>query len=311
MEEPTSWALLSLVFGTFLDGKGLARASCVCKSWRAVGLQEQLWEALCMQNWPSLSSPQGKALLLQQGGSFKKFYALRCTQAQLVQHTKAFLQSPHLPSLPLKDLFLLLDISHHGVLISSSIVTGDHLLPPSVGDGTLDSSFDFSVPISTSMTRTWSKEEVQEFEVSWAITAKGSQRIFQLLKASNEKDGRENKGVVVGNTCSYAQALPSPSIFCNTYIGGGSTKPCSMSQDGIMSSPLHSGPCQILVKLECSCTRSASTSPSGCVYAYADFHPLKASFAILDTLSWSCLSQAQVLVYLQLSLFHHCTFFNS
>eukprot|EP00250_Pteridium_aquilinum_P007022 c16820_g1_i1 orf=18-953(-) len=310
MEEVTSsqWSLLSLVFAK-LDGEALARTSCVSKGWRDVGSQEELWEALCLESWPSLSSPQGKTLLIQQGGSFKKFYRLRA-QAQS-QHRNGFPDRAKLPSLPLKDLFFLLDISHHGLPVASSIMSGDHLCPSFVGDGVHDSSFDFSMPISVSMLRAWSKEEIQELEVSWAITARGSQRIFQLLKTTNDKNGGKSRGVVVGNVCSYTQPIPSLSTSCITSLCWGSTKPYNIvSNDNIiMAPPSHLGveaSLQVQVKLECTSTRYPTTSPSGCIFAYTNFHPLKASFAILSTKSWSCLSQAQILMYLQHALFHQC-----
>ncbi|KAI5074967.1 hypothetical protein GOP47_0010928 [Adiantum capillus-veneris] len=291
--------LCSLVFEK-LDGDSLARASCVSRAWRDTASQDYLWKALCTRIWPSLSSPRGMALLHLKG-SFKYFYRLRA-QAQL-QHKKGHLNRCKLPTLALKDLFFLVDISHCGLPISSAVVCGDELLPSFVGEGLGDSSFDFSIPIATCLPRSWSKEEVQEFEVSWAVAARGSQRVFQLMNTSHYAGGnQEKKGVRVGSACTYAQPLP-PGTECGCNVASclGS---CGMGKDSMMD--WRGVPCEVQVRVESRCSRLVSTSPSGCTYTYSDFQPFKVSFAILHTISWGCLSQAQVLLYLQHALFHQC-----
>ncbi|MCO5584663.1 hypothetical protein L7F22_038594 [Adiantum nelumboides] len=307
LEAPSTsvWTLFSLVFEN-LDGDSLARARCVSRAWRDIASQDYLWKALCRRIWPSLSSPQGIALLQQQTGSFKQFYKLRA-QAHL-QHKKGYHKRSKLPTLALKDLFFLVDIEYRGVPISSSVFCGDELLPSFVGEGPCDSSFDFSIPIdTTSPARSWSRDEVQGFEVSWAVTASGSQRIFQLMSTSHNVGGggggEERKGVRVANVCTYAQPLPPPTecgcdVASCVCMGGMSKDSMILDWQGV--------PCEVQVKLESRCSRFVSTSPSGCTYTYSNFQPFKVSFAILHTISWGCLSQAQVLLYLQRALFHQC-----
>lgn len=207
----------------------------------------------------------------------------------------------------MSDLVFLLDISRGEERVCSVIRSGEMLAPLFAGTDIHDGSFRFSTDVTSASDfcaadsdssrctsslsgskRSWSKEEVCEFEVSWAIMVSGSAKIFQVLQTSKP-------GQLIGNICSFSESLPIQ-LCCSPLF--------MFSNRHQEQSDFYLA--EIQIGFECS--RHPVVSSSGCTFSFSDFKLSNVFFGILNTISWTHVSQAQALTYLQHALLHEWPF---
>ncbi|KAH7298551.1 hypothetical protein KP509_25G048900 [Ceratopteris richardii] len=296
VSEDKAWIIFCLVFEK-LDPDSLARVACVSRSWREMASREHLWKTVCLRAWPSLKSSQGNRLLeglRDCNGSYMCFYRLR-KQAQRQLFRGCLDRSDPVP-ISISDLFFTIDIDFDGSRILSSVLCNDDLESAFVSPGSF--SFEVAIMSTDSPRPTWSKEEMQQFELSLAVTAIGSKRMFQLMDTGA---GWRSRCMVVADTCTFTDALPLPTDCCCDLMH--CLGPYKTAGGTVRGRNL---PCDMQTKIQCDCTREVSTCPSGSTYVYNDFQPKKLCFTMLDTRTWGSLTQSQALHYLHFALFHEC-----
>eukprot|EP01018_Ginkgo_biloba_P030908 Gb_14651 [translate_table: standard] len=191
------WQALTLVFAK-LDGRSLARASCVSKAWSHVSRQKDLWRELCLSKWPSLDSESG-AFVVKEAGGHMKLYALRYEAQQ-----KSPLKDLK-PRLSMENLIFMLDVSYRDEVLCSLIRKGDELGPVFMA-GNAQGLFHFTVDVYNwegAEAVGWDIHDVKDFKVSWAMMVKGCHKVFQLLHTTRP-------GHTMGHTCNFSDTLPAP-----------------------------------------------------------------------------------------------------
>ncbi|CAM6046893.1 unnamed protein product [Sphagnum compactum] len=228
MSEP--WEQLWLVFA-WLDGKSLATACCVSKQWQHIASQDDFWRPLCDARWPSALSTDAGARAVRTVGTYRLFYSLR-SQAQ--RYSSVPRPRPEQTNLRMEDLLFFLDIAHgdSGAPLFSFVRGGEELLaaapagdrfrfvidiPPAevnpqqqhrkipAGDGgseqnAMVSARDAGNIAAVPQTHgSWTKQQVKELKVSWAVMLKGSPKVLQIVETKG--------GQLVSNTCNFSQCL--------------------------------------------------------------------------------------------------------
>ncbi|KAM7270121.1 hypothetical protein ACFE04_029335 [Oxalis oulophora] len=95
-----SWEVVDLVANRF-DGKTLALASCVCKSWYDITLPELLWEKRCTTDYPYLSALK---LVDPAAVTYRRLYAM--AHVASVRRAKPVPK----PRISLNDLTFIVDV---------------------------------------------------------------------------------------------------------------------------------------------------------------------------------------------------------
>ncbi|GLJ53807.1 hypothetical protein SUGI_1148510 [Cryptomeria japonica] len=192
-----NWHLLLQVFSC-LDGPSLGRATCACKAWREVGVQEDLWQQICRAKWPSLDSNAGSCVVKQAGG-YRRLFARRF-QAQHAQHRS----DEEKPCLSLQSLIFLVDVTVGNEVLCSFVRRGHELSGGEV--------FQFTVSLCDGEVvgkgREVEKiEALRNVKVSWAVMVMGSDRVFQVMDSIKA-------GQVIGGGCSFWEALADHRCCC-------------------------------------------------------------------------------------------------
>ncbi|KAH8963584.1 hypothetical protein BDL97_04G021100 [Sphagnum fallax] len=229
MSEP--WEQLWLVFA-WLDGKSLATACCVSKQWQHIASHDDFWRPLCDARWPSALSTDAGARAVRTVGTYRLFYSLR-SQAQ--RYSSVPRPRPEQTNLRMEDLLFFLDIAHgdSGAPLFSFVRGGEELVaaapagdrfrfvidipPPEMnpqrqhnkipaGDRGSEQNAMVSARDAgniTAVPRThgsWTKQQVKELKVSWAVMLKGSPKVLQIVETKG--------GQMVSNACNFSQCLP-------------------------------------------------------------------------------------------------------
>ncbi|KAJ7298176.1 hypothetical protein O6H91_07G037000 [Diphasiastrum complanatum] len=294
-----------------LDAKSLQVAACVCRRWSEAAMKDELWKNLCLSKWPSLAEETG-LLAVQAAGKYHKFYSLRSQARLFLTHSHKL--KPLNPRLLMEDLIFFLDITHKESTVFS-FTRGGEFFHPIYFSGE-DSTFCFKLPLQelsfksclwksspqTSPTiratvpacsQKWSKNEMKELNVSWAVMVKGSSKILQLLDA-------QGSGHVMGSICNYADTLPAH--FCCTLAGSSNEiaevdlffrLSHSVADDEVPEMSLTL--CPMVVGDE-------DLNKSKC------FELNELRLSIMNTSSWRYLTLTQALHYFQLAFLHNAHF---
>ncbi|EFJ31148.1 hypothetical protein SELMODRAFT_409102 [Selaginella moellendorffii] len=243
-KEEEWWGWLWIVFSK-LDGRSLASCCCVSRAWQQAAGQEELWRGLCAAAWPGLALSDCGEKAVSVAGGYRRFYGIRMSAAAQLGGGGGR-SSRSNPRLRLRELVFFLDVHYRDSPVCSMARGGDTLkrmfqaaaAPPELHDhldnddedqGTFrfvveiptstgasdvdahqrstDGNVDCAVWVGNSGSNRWSKKEIRDFTISWAVMVRGSPKVFQILRS-------RQPGQVVGNTCNYSERLPIHSCCC-------------------------------------------------------------------------------------------------
>lgn len=119
-----------------VDPVTLAAASCVSRNFRAVAQEEDLWQKLCNERWPSTKDSEVKAILSSVGG-YRKMYAHCCpsivnTKRRLAASNSLDGNYDHLGQERASDFVSIVDVVYGDQSLLSRIVEG---IPGAADDG--------------------------------------------------------------------------------------------------------------------------------------------------------------------------------